>query len=68
MFISYDEPKLDQFSGSCLCAICGNPVELHEVALATHRSHGMEIAYLCHEWCLMNIDEFEEEEDEEENA
>lgn len=68
MFIRYDEPKLDPMKPSCLCAICDDVVQLYEVAIATHRSHGMEVAYLCHEWCLQNIDEFDEEDDDEDSC
>ena len=61
MFISHDEPRIDPCHPSGLCAMCDQPVELHEVAVGTIRTHGMEVAYLCHEFCLTNYDDDEEE-------
>ena len=57
----HDTSLVDQQSGSGLCGICDNPVECHDIGIATHRHSGTHYAYLVHASCLQAAWDDEEE-------
>ena len=65
--VDHETIDFDKFSGSGLCVLCDQPVEVHDLGICTIRSHGSSYAYIAHASCIRDAwEEIGEEDDDEE--